>query len=673
MKKFSLILFLLLWGWGCAYYNTFYLAQKDFDKAEETRKKTQSTTNPQGQTTLYTEAIKKASKILEFYPKSKWVDDALLLIGKSYYYQAEYAKAERKFRELIANFPKSNLIYESYFFLGLCQNRLKNPLEAREALNFILGSDKAKSFKPEAILALAEMALEEKDFPQALNYYQQFLTHYKKNPKAGECQYKMGEVYEKQKNLPLAWEAYSQVKNYTGDWELIYQASFKTGELAYELKNYAQGLEVFALLLKEKRYFDRQAKIKLELAEGYNLSGDPEKALRAYQEIITDYPKTEESAKALYQTGLIYQDKKEDLKGAKDFFDKAKEEKPGSEVAKLALQRSADISKLEEYRTSLSSPESEEAAKTRFLLAEFYLTQMNKPESALAEYRSLVESAPNSEYAPKALLAMAWICHNNLDDSLGCKEACSQILEKFPNSDYAALAKKFLHIQPEILALDMPEILYLQAESLLLIHNRIDTALSIYQEILEKYPNSSWAAKSLYAMAWAKENFELASDSEVLLAYQEVIDKYPDSKYASIAEFKVGKKKTPAPVATTADTSASLKSDSLPKDSLAVSPVVDIEQLKKQFPLAPLPKNRWPPTYPLTMLTQKINGRVGLKIQIDFLGAVRDAQVLITSGYPDIDKAAVDAALKTLFDPLQIPSEQYNSWFFYEVLVLPPP
>src|SRR5574341_2694802 len=120
------------------------------------------------------------------------------------------------------------------------------------------------------------MALEEKDFPQALNYYQQFLTHYKKNPKAGECQYKMGEVYEKQKNLPLAWEAYSQVKNYTGDWELIYQASFKTGELAYELKNYAQGLEVFALLLKEKRYFDRQAKIKLELAEGYNLSGDPE-------------------------------------------------------------------------------------------------------------------------------------------------------------------------------------------------------------------------------------------------------------------------------------------------------------------------------------------------------------------------------------------------------------
>ncbi len=671
MRKFSLISVILLLGLGCAYYNTFYLAQKDFNKAEENRKKTQNP-NPQAQGALYTEAIKKASKVLEFYPKSKWVDDALVLIGKSYYHQAEFIKSERKFRELIANFPKSNLIYEAYFFLGLCQHRLNNPLEAKEALNFILGSPKAKSFKPEATLALAEMALEQKDFSQALSYYQQFLTHYQKNPRAGECQFKIAELYEKQKNYPEAWQAYSQVKNYSDDWDLIYLASFKTGELAYILKNYSEGLEIFTLLLKEKRYFDRQSKIKLKLAEGYNLSGDLEKALRAYQEINTAYPKTEESAQALYQSGLIYQDQKEDLKTAKEYFDKAKDEKPGSEVAKLALQKSADISKLEEYQTSLSSQESEESAKTRFLLAEFYLTQMNKPESALAEYRSLVESHPTSEFTPKALLAMAWICHHHLNDSLRCKEACDQILEKFPNSDYAKLAKKFLNIQPEILALDMPEILYLQAESLLLIHNQIDSALIIYREIIEKYPNSSWGAKSLYAIAWAKENFEIGPDSEVLLAYQEVLDKYPDSKYASIAEAKLGKKRTPAPLATAVDTSGSPKPDSIPKDSLAANPMVDIEQLRKQFPLAPLPKYKGEPIYPVTLLSQKITGRVGLKILIDFLGAVREAGVLYSSGYPDIDRAAQDAALKTLFDPLQIPAEQYNSWFFYEVLVLPP-
>ncbi|EQB62647.1 MAG: hypothetical protein RBG1_1C00001G0226 [candidate division Zixibacteria bacterium RBG-1] len=671
MKKFPIILAVILFSFTCAYYNAFYLAQKNFEKAEENRKKSQS--NPQLQATLYTDAIRRASKILEFYPKSKWVDDALLLIGKAYYHQAEFTKSERKFQELIANFPKSDLIFEAYLFLGLCQVRLNNRLEAREAFNLILDSPKSKNLRSEAILALAEMALDEKDYSSALSFYQQFLTAYKKNPKAGECQFKIAEVYENQKNYNEALKSYGQVKNYTSDGDLIYLANFKAGEISYSLKNYSQGLEIFALLLKEKRYFDREAQIKLKLAEGYNLSGQEEKAIQAYQEINTAYPKTEAAAQAFYQLGLIYQNQKEDLKTAKEFYAKAKDEKPGSEVANLALQKSADISKLEEYQKSLSSEETEESAKTRFLLAELYLTQMNKPESALAEYRSLVESDPNSEYTPKALLAMAWICHNRLGDTLGSKKICEEILEKYPNSDYAKSAKKFLNIQPEILALDMPEILYLQAESLLLIHNQIDTALSIYREIMEKYPNSGWAAKSLYALAWAKENFELAPDSEVLLAYQEVLDKYPDSKYAPIAEAKLGKKKTPAPLAPTVDTSGSPKPDSIPKDSLVANPMVDIEQLRKQFPIPPLPKIKGPIVYPITLLDQKITGRVGMKIMIDFLGAVREAVVLYTSGYPDMDKAAQDAALKTLFDPLMIAPEQYNSWFFYEVLVSPPP
>jgi len=672
MKRFSSVLAVILISFSCAYYNTFYLARKDFNRAEENRKKTQNP-NPQVQGALYTEAIKKASKVLDFYPKSKWVDDALLLIGKAYYHQAEFNKSERKFRELIANFPKSNLIYEAYLYLGLCEHRLKNPLEAKEAFNSILNSPKAKELRPQATLALAEMALEQKDYPQALSFYQQILTNYKKNPKAGECQFKMAEVYENQNNYGEALKAYSQVKNYTSDWDLIYRATFKTGEISYSQKNYPPGLRIFALLLKEKRYFDRQAQIKLKLAEGYNLSGEEQKAIQVFQEINTAYPKTEASAQAFYQTGLIHQNQKEDLKTAKEFYEKAKEERPGSEFAKLALQKSADIAKLEEYQKSLSSEETEESAKTRFLLAEFYLTQMDKPDSALAEYRSLVESHPNSEYTPKALLAMAWICHTHLGDTVGSKKICEEILEKYPNSDYTKPAKKFLNIYPEILALDMPEILHLQAESLLLIHHQVDSALAIYQKIIEQFPSSSWGAKALYAMVWAKENYELLPDSEILLAYQEILDKYPDSKYASVAEAKLGKKKPKTVDTTAVDTSASLAVDSIPKDSLAANPDVDIEQLKKQYPRPPLPKFKGPVIYPITRLDQKITGRVGMKIMIDFLGAVREATVLYTSGYPDIDKAAQDAALKTLFDPLLIPPEQYNSWFFYELLVLPPP
>src|SRR4030065_1163703 len=102
MKKLVFIFSLVLLICGCVYYNTFYQAQNNFEKAEQARKKARDPNAP-FPSANYTEAIKKASKVLEFHPKSKWVDDALLLIGKAYYYQGEYLKAERKFRELIAN------------------------------------------------------------------------------------------------------------------------------------------------------------------------------------------------------------------------------------------------------------------------------------------------------------------------------------------------------------------------------------------------------------------------------------------------------------------------------------------------------------------------------------------------------------------------------------------
>ncbi|HMB89645.1 MAG TPA: hypothetical protein VKP65_02285, partial [Rhodothermales bacterium] len=80
-----------------AYYNTFYNAEKAFDEGV----KAISTSADQeaidrnvylplfggdgrvAQTQPFENAIQKSSDILRDHPNSKWVDDALLLIGKS--------------------------------------------------------------------------------------------------------------------------------------------------------------------------------------------------------------------------------------------------------------------------------------------------------------------------------------------------------------------------------------------------------------------------------------------------------------------------------------------------------------------------------------------------------------------------------------------------------------
>ncbi|MDD5087853.1 MAG: tetratricopeptide repeat protein, partial [bacterium] len=122
---------------GCAYFNTYYNAKRKFSEAENDNRSrptpAQTQTPVQPQTTpsppagagvqrdvrspeKYRKVIETCSKLLEFYPKSRWVDDALYLMGVSYYRLGELDRADRKFTELVTIFPKSVHVPEAILF-----------------------------------------------------------------------------------------------------------------------------------------------------------------------------------------------------------------------------------------------------------------------------------------------------------------------------------------------------------------------------------------------------------------------------------------------------------------------------------------------------------------------------------------------------------------------------
>ncbi|MGB9590715.1 MAG: tetratricopeptide repeat protein, partial [Candidatus Hydrothermia bacterium] len=84
-----------------AYYNSFYNCQKNFGKAEGLYRKGKSSEANQ----YYRKAIEKGSRILKYYPRSAYVDDALFIIGVSHLRMDDVAKAQRKFEELLLYYP----------------------------------------------------------------------------------------------------------------------------------------------------------------------------------------------------------------------------------------------------------------------------------------------------------------------------------------------------------------------------------------------------------------------------------------------------------------------------------------------------------------------------------------------------------------------------------------
>jgi len=645
----------------CAYYNTFYNAKRHFNRARSIDKGSKSDApNPQA-ASEYDKAINKASKILTFHSNSKWVDDALFMIGQCFYYKGEYNKAERKFKELLVGFPKSELAGDSRFFLGLCYYQLEDPAKARKQLGQIIEESKRKKYRKDALYMLGEVYFKDGEYDSAIVQYQNLLKEGAEKEILVKAQFSIGECFYSKSEYRKAKDAFSQVEKFDPDLESLFESRFKIGECFYLLKEYQNGLDEFSNQAQNEKYYKYLPRVKLKMAEGYLYLGQNENALEEYKQITVEFPRTDQSQEAYFQLGLIYETEIYDLSKAREMFDLCSKEKAGTHLAKKALEKSTDITKLGEYQAELSKEETEESVKTLFLLAEIYLTQMNQPDSALVEYLLLVDRYPDSEYAPRSLYAAAWIFLHLKNDTSQAQKLYQKISEEYPFSDQAKPASQVFGSFPD--TLEYPENLYLESERLLFEMGWVDSAVSLLGEIPQRYPESVYAAKSRYALAWMIENYKSPGDSSAVFAYQELIERYPQSQYADFAKIKLGLKKqeqqqeTPQPaVADTTDTTK----------------VEYASEFESDLPRAPTPTELDKFEYPEDMIDLNIRTKVRFKLKIDMDGKVTEAEIIIPSGYYDIDEAATQTALSAVFSPDSIETILLPGWFIYDVEVQPP-
>jgi len=647
MKKL-LFSTLILLGLGCAYYNTFFHAQESFQQAEKARISSNNKAGA-GQDN-YEKAIKKAAMVLAYYPKGRWVDDALMLIGKSCYHLGEYNKAIRKFRELQTNLPTSNYLDESYYWMGLSYFQLEDHLQAEKSFKRLLAKGKKRKLLDEGRYMLGEIGFVTKDYQRAIEEYGKLIAKGKGGLRA-QAQYRIGECWWEMEDYKQALKAFKKVRKWGPDKELDFQAEFKAGGCYLELDQPREALTIFQKLSREGRYYHHLPQVRLEIAECKFKLGHTEEAIKEYESVSEEFPKTEESAQALYSLGIIYEDELKDLKKAKELFEKSSQESPQSEVAKRAKEKSASIVKLEEYKSQLSGEEAEKSVKTLFLLAEMYLLELNEPDSALSAYRSVIEHFPEANYAPHSAYAISWIWDKVKGDSLQAEKAYERILRDYPQTPYAQKAREWLGLPP-VEDKDPAEELFMRGESHLL-QGDVDSALTYYGRTANDYPQSRFAPKAIYAMGWIYENREdslrLAKET-----YRGLIDEYPQSEYTLLAMERLGER-------------ASEPTSASPDTSEQVSPEV---AAANSLPFAPSPLKVgelvFPPQAPA------FQGTALVKIRIDQWGDVQEAHIMESTGLQPLDWAIEDAARQSHFDPSAIDRKLYNSWFLYPIEVKKP-
>jgi len=170
-------------------------------------------------------------------------------------------------------------------------------------------------------------------------------------------------------------------------------------------------------------------------------------------------------------------------------------------------------------------------------LAELYFLEFDFPDSALAYYDFLLNGFPEHEMNPHWLFTSAFLLSEmgfqNQADSIN-----NYIIEVYPESDYAIQLRQQLEIEEVEHEVNPADELFNQAEKFLFEKEMVDSSIYIYQKIIDDYPKSEFAPKSLYSIAYIYDWFK-NDTSQALGRYRQLVSEYPGSDYAKESQKKI--------------------------------------------------------------------------------------------------------------------------------------
>ena len=587
------------------YFNTYYNARRQFTEAEG-EMLTQRDTRPGLDKTYlapflvqstakgkFTSVIEKCSKILQYHPQSDLVDDALMMIGKSYYYQNENQQAQRKFKELLDGYSESDLALEAGLLYAYTLYRTNDKVGAftsgRELLEKANAADDDAMVSRASIL-LAHCELDNKNLLQARTYFETAAERGETAEERTTAFLNVAEMSEKENDFKRALDAYRQAEGMSPSYVLEYRSRLGQAKMLSKLGNHDAGRALLEELLANNNYREFFGEVNLEIGNTYTAMKDYAAAIEQYQYVDTTYARTETAANSYYQLGLLYETVYGNYDSAAVAYTRGKVEFPQAAIAAQLHRRSDylvkylsyrnEIIKFDSIRASLIAPKETtmvvqdtvakdsalvqrtdkpdslkappapsgkpftlDSVDTRlaFLkteLAALFYNTIEKQDSAKVWYRILLVDHPTSRFVPRAMFSLAQIYGQ--DSSMSATSIDSiykEIIRRFPESDFAIESERLLGMPARIRIRDKADVVYARGEDLLEA-GQVTAAIDTFRAVVRDYATSRIASKAQYAIGWIHERFSGTPDSAIA-NYQTLVALYPGSEYASLVRPKL--------------------------------------------------------------------------------------------------------------------------------------
>ncbi|HDQ99696.1 MAG TPA: tetratricopeptide repeat protein [candidate division WOR-3 bacterium] len=413
---------------GCAYFNTFYNAQRYYREGVQLSEQRQV-----GQArSRFEKAVEKSALVLTRWPNSRWADDATFLIGQSYYEMGQYGRAIRHFDQLVLAFPESPLVPRAVYYRGLAMLRNREYGPARVLLDQVRRD--YPQLRDGAAFHLASSFHAREDWSRAADSLAVFLEEHPKTRHRLDALRQLAASCARLGRWESCEQSYRRLATLISDPKERASVRFRIADALI-----AQGRHDEAVpLIREAlgRYPDLDDEGHVLLGRALAETGREADALQTWRKVrgSNDF-----GAEAFFRIGKHHEEHGE-FELARAHYDTARSRRGTSEHGIQAIKR---LSLLDAIARAESTGVAE-PADALFLLAEVHNLNLGEHDEARRLYQQVRDSFPDSDWAPKAMLARAWISRYVEDDSLGAVPELKRLIAEYPRTEYANEAKRWL-------------------------------------------------------------------------------------------------------------------------------------------------------------------------------------------------------------------------------------
>ena len=526
-----IVIFFSLFFSSCVYFNTFYNTENSFKQAVEIIDNDSSISYkedsdiPVPAKKLLHESISSADIIINEHSDSKYVDDAIYYIARSYFVLDEFYKSEKFFNKLITEFPDSKYYDEGKLWLEYTHLKmgLLDVVKTNISnIEYEFNSRKIKVKKETLFLLYSlkgDLFIELKDYEKAFIEFEKSLNFIKSKSKKAMMYSKLAYICQSENRFEEAIDYLKQVDIISNNQEVKLESFRNRLDIMNELEMYNEIIfEIEERInLSDFQSEKLQDEFNLKLSISYMKIKKFDEAKKLFNDIVTSSNQKKIKCECYYWLGYISLINEFDLELAIEYFNLVTETMRSSDFSKKVKIYMEDI---ESYNDILS--------EYTFLIKDDDTNLMEQDNINDNDYQIPIpiDVMDNIDYRDSLLFIIAEKLYFDFNQTNLSINKYRELIQKYPNSTYSTRSQNIIS------QLSGDSFLYTdQIDSLKFLrdlawdefNNQKEQGINAFHDIIDKYDDFY----SYYSLAIIYEDYMHMADSSIYY-YNKSLDKCND-------------------------------------------------------------------------------------------------------------------------------------------------